>query len=156
MLEFFNRGEELVVLTTNKKEIVFNTKSDTVLLDNYDVSYPWEYEKSWILLEVKDYESKLFYNFLVEWNHLLIVPSDNFEFKEEILSFFWDVDILYIFWSKNSVKVFENIESKIVIPYWEWKDLFLSTLWQHIEEIPVYKLKSELPIENTEFVNLKN
>jgi hypothetical protein len=84
-----------------------------------------------------------------------LVTSDSFELKEDILSFFWDVDILLIVWTKQATKVYENIEAKVVIPYSEWKDLFLNTLWQHIEEVESYKLKWELSIDTTEFVNLK-
>jgi hypothetical protein len=124
------------------------------LLDSFDVTFPWEYEKSWILLEVKEYNDKLFYNFLIDWKHLVIIPDDSFEIKEDILEFFWDVDILIIKWSAASAKIFENIESKIVIPYGEAKDIFLNTLWQNIEEVNVYKQKGELPIDSTEFVNL--
>ena len=32
--------------------------------------------------------------------------------------------------------------------------IFLNTLWQNIEEVQTYKQKWELPIDNTEFVNL--
>lgn len=153
MIEIFNRHKDLVILS-GKKEVVFNTISDNILLDDFEVSYPWEYEKSWILLEVKEYEDKLFYNLLIESNHIVIITSDSFNLKEEILSFFWDVDILIILWSKQSTKIFENIESNIVIPYWEWKDVFLNTLWQHIEAINLYKVKSEKSLDSTEFVNL--
>jgi len=39
-------------------------------------------------LEVKEYDQKLFYNFFMEEKHIVLVPYDNFELKEEILSFF--------------------------------------------------------------------
>lgn len=154
MIEIFNRDKNLIV-TSDKKEIVFNTSNLEITLDWFEVSHPWEYEKSWILLEVKEYFNSLFYNFLIEWHHIVFVTSDHFELKEDILSFFWDVDVLIIIWTKQATKVFENIEAKIVIPYSEWKDLFLSTLWQHIEEVELFKIKGELPIDTTEFVNLK-
>lgn len=153
MVEVFYRESELV-LSVNKKEIVFNTVSENVLLDTFEVSYPWEYEKSWILLEVKEYSGKLFYNFLAEGNHIVIITWDSFELKEEILSFFWDIDILIIVWSKPATKIFENVEAKVVIPYGEGKDLFLTTLWQHIEEVSNYKIKAEKSLDMTEFVNL--
>lgn len=153
MIEIFNRNTDLII-SSGKKEVVFNTISENILLDDFEVSYPWEYEKSWILLEVKEYFDKLFYNLLIEGNHIVIITSDSFDLKEEILSFFWDVDILIIIWTKQATKIFENIESKVVIPYWEGKLLFLSTLWQHTEEISVYKVKSEKSLDSTEFVNL--
>ena len=154
MLDIFYKNNNLVIVDSNKKEIKFDYENNKVELDSYDVTFPGEYEKSAILLEVKEYDNKLFYNFLIDGKHLVIIPDDNFEIKEDILEFFGDVDILIIKWSAASAKIFENIESKIVIPYGEAKDIFLNTLWQHIEEVEVYKQKGELPIDNTEFVNL--
>jgi len=155
MLEIYNENNNLIISDSSKNNIVLNKETSEVELDTFDVTYPWEYEKSWILLEVKEYEDRLFYNFLIEGKHLVIINDDTFELKEDILSFFGDVDILIIKWSKAAAKVYENIEAKVVIPYWEEKDIFLNTLWQHVEEVEIYKHKWEFDIENTEFVNLK-
>lgn len=155
MLEFNNDWSNLIIRNSDKKEIVLNKDTLEVLLDGFDVTYPWEYEKSWILLEVKEYGEKLYYSFQNEWNHIVIINNDTFDLKEEILTFFWDIDILIITWSKEAAKVFENIEAKMVIPYGEGKDIFLNTLWQHKEEEEVFKLKIELDWDNTEFINLK-
>lgn len=155
MLDIFYKKNDLIIQNSDKKEINFNIETKKVLLDWYDVTFPWEYEKSAILLEVKEYKQNLFYNFLIDWKHLVIITEDNFEIKEEISDFIWDVDILVIVSSKESYKIFENIEAKIVIPYWEAKDIFLQTLWQHTPEVSTYKQKWELPIDNTEFINLQ-
>ena len=96
----------------------------------------------------------LFYSFSVDWNHILFVLTDDFELKEEILSFFGDVDVLIIYWTKKAVKIFENIEARVVIPYWEGKSIFLQTLGQNTEEVSSFKLKWEYSADNTEFVNL--
>ena len=154
MIEIYNKSQTVVIEDSNKKQVVFDINSLDVKIDWFSVSYPWEYEKSEILLEVKEYEEKLFYKFLIESRRIVIIPSDSFELKEEILSFFWDVDILIIIWTKESAKIFESIEVKLVIPYGEWKDVFLNTLGQHIEEVKTHKIKSELPVDITEFVNL--
>jgi len=154
MLDIFYKKNDLVIEWQNKKWVTFNIETNEVFLDWYNVTYPWEYEKSAILLEVKEYEKKLFYNFLIEDKHMVIITEDKFEIKEEISDFIWDVDILIIIWSKEATKLFENIESKIVIPYGEAKDIFLQTLWQHTLEVDIYKQRWELPIDNTEFVNL--
>ncbi len=154
MIEIYNKWENLII-ENDKKEIVFNTTSLNVLLDSFDVTYPGEYEKSWTLLEVIEYSDTLFYKFIVDSKRVLIVTKDDFELKEKILSFFWDVDVLIITWTKSAANVFESIEAKIVVPYWESKWLFLTTLGQHIQEEESIKIKSELPIDSTLFVNLK-
>lgn len=154
-MEIKNNGKFLQLESDNKSIISLDKENLTLKIDDFDVSYPWEYEKSGILLEVKEYEEKLFYSFSVDSKHILFVLTDTFELKEEILSFFWDVDLLIIFSGKNSVKIYENIEARVVVPFWEAKDIFLQNLWQKKEELSSYKIKWDLPTENTEFVNLK-
>jgi len=155
MIELFNKSGVISVEINTKNKITFNTDTLEVKIDNLSVVYPGEYEKSGILSIVKEYNNILFYSFTVDTKHLVIITNDNFELKEEILSFFWDVDILIIIWSKESAKIFENIEARLVVPYWEWKSIFLTTLWQHIEEVESYKVKWEFSLDSTEFVNLK-
>lgn len=155
MIEILHTKGKIKLINGDNKEISFDPNSLEVQIDGYDVSYPWEYEKSEILLEVKEYDQKLFYNFFMEEKHIVLVPYDNFELKEEILSFFWDVDILVIIGTKDAAKIFENIEAKLVVPYGEWKDVFLNTLGQHTEEVDSHKIKWELSFDSTEFVNIK-
>jgi len=156
MLNVQYKNETLVITTPEKKDINFNTKTNEVFVEDFSISYPWEYEKSWILVETKNYNWDLFYNFLVDKKRLVIITTDQIELKEEILEFFGDVDVLIILWTKESTKIFENIEAKLVIPYWESKDIFLHNLWQNnIEEVSSYKIKNEFNLDSTEFVNLK-
>jgi hypothetical protein len=72
------------------------------------------------------------------------------------MSFFWDVDVLIIRGSKESVKIFENIEARIVVPFWDGKDVFLNALGQHSESLKSYKVKWESSLDSTEFVNLED
>lgn len=153
-MEIKNNGKFLQLESDNKSIISLDKENLTLKIDDFDVSYPWEYEKSGILLEVKEYEEKLFYSFSVDSKHILFVLTDTFELKEEILSFFWDVDLLIIFSGKNSVKIYENIEARVVVPFWEAKDIFLQNLWQKKEELSSYKIKWDLPTDTTEFINL--
>lgn len=155
MIEIKYQWNNVLLKTTENVEITFDTQTNSVEIENFDVTYPGEYEKSGILLEVKEYEGKLFYHFVIDTKHVVIVNAESLELKEEIVTFFWDVDILLIHGSKASAKLFENIEAKVVVPLSEWKDIFLNTLGQHIEEIPVAKIKLEMPLDNTEFYNLE-
>ena len=154
MIEITNSSWIVSIETSSKNKINLNTFTSEVKIDDLNVVHPGEFEKSWILLEVKEYSNILFYSFTVEGKHIVIITNDVFELKEEILSFFWDVDILVIVWSKESAKIFENIEARIVVPYWDGKSTFLTTLWQHSEEVVSYKVKWEFSIDSTEFVNL--
>jgi hypothetical protein len=155
MIDIAYKWKNLVISTSKeKKEIVFHTDEMGVILDGYDVTFPGEYEKSGILLEVKEYAGILFYKFLMLDYHLVIIQSDSFELTEEILWFFGDVDILVIKWTKAGVKIYENVEAKLVVPYGEEKDIFFNTLGQNKESVLTYRIKGELNGEITEFVNL--
>jgi hypothetical protein len=70
------------------------------------------------------------------------------------LSFFGDVDVLVIIGSKKWVWIFENIEARVIVPYWPSKQVFLATVWQNIPSVEIYKLKWELSEDSSEFVNL--
>ena len=154
-MEIRKKKNILEIESDSKWIIYFDEETKEVKIWDLIVSYPWEYEKSGILLEVKEYSWELFYSFAVDSKHIFFVLTDNFELKEEIVSFFWDVDVLIIVWTKKSVNIFENIEARVVIPYGEGKDLFLQSLWQNISPVSNYKLKLDLSLENTEFVNLE-
>lgn len=153
-MDFFIKDGVLNIVSGLKTTIYFDICSNDIKIGDLDIKYPWEYEKWWILSQVMEFEEKLFYSFSIEWTHLVIISSDKFSQTEKILSFFGDVDVLVIVWSKESAKIFENIEARIVIPYWEWKQMFLSTLWQNIQEVNSYKLRWDLPEDNAEFINL--
>ena len=154
-MEIRKKKNILEIESDSKWIIYFDEETKEVKIWDLIVSYPWEYEKSGILLEVKEYSWELFYSFAVDSKHIFFVLTDNFELKEEIVSFFRDVDVLIIVWTKKSVNIFENIEARVVIPYGEGKDLFLQSLGQNISPVSNYKLKSDLSLENTEFVNLE-
>ena len=154
MLEIKNNADTVSVINSDKKEITLWKNSSSVSLDGLSVNFPGEYEKSEILLEVKDYNGELFYNFSLEGKTVVYFFNENFEIKEEIMSFFGDVDLLILRGSKESVKVFENIEARVVVPFGEGKDVFLNALGQHSEALSSYKLKAESSLDATEFVNL--
>lgn len=155
-MEIRNKNNILEIESNSKNMVYFDYLKNELKIENFNISFPWEYEISGILVEVKKYQNNLFYSFAIDTKHVLFVLNDDFELKVEILEFFGDVDVLIIIWSKKSTKIFENIEARVVIPYWEWKDLFLQTLGQNLEEVKSFKTKWDLPTDNTEFINLWN
>lgn len=157
MIEISHRDSHTIeIKNADKKSVFFDFDARTVSLEDFDVTYPGEYEKSGNLLEVKEYTDILFFKFLIDGRHVCIVPSDSFELKEEIVSFFGDVDVLIIVGTKDAVKIFENIEAKVVVPYGDGKDIFLNTLGQTIEAVKTHKIGADLDGDRTEFVNLES
>lgn len=154
-MEISFKNNNLVITSASKNEVTFNLETKDIAIDWFSVSNQWEYEKSGILAEVKDFENNFFYSLSIDSYHVFIVTTDTFELSEEILSFFGDVDVLLLPGSKNSVKIYENVEAKVVIPYGEWKDVFFNTVASHPKEIDVYKVKWEISWDITEFVNIR-
>ena len=109
-MEIYYKNNKLIIQNASKKEVTFNLETKDVSIDWFSISNGWEYEKWSILAEVKDYKEILFYNLTLDTQRIVILTDDSFDLSEEILSFFWDVDLLILPWSKNSVKVYENIE----------------------------------------------
>ena len=108
-MEIRKKKNILEIESDSKWIIYFDEETKEVKIWDLIVSYPWEYEKSGILLEVKEYSWELFYSFAVDSKHIFFVLTDNFELKEEIVSFFWDVDVLIIVWTEKSVNIFQII-----------------------------------------------
>lgn len=154
-MEIYYKKNNLIIQNSSKKEVVFNIENNDVSIDWFSISNQGEYEKWSILAEVKDYKWILYYNLTIDTQRVVVVTDDSCDLSEEILSFFWDVDLLILPWSKNSVKVYENIEAKMVLPYWEWKDVFFTAISQHKEEVESIKIKWSIQWDVTEFVNLK-
>lgn len=155
MLEITKNDKILKIKNSDNNFIIIDSEKSYVFIEEYLLDFPWEYEKSWILAEIKEFQWNLFYSLVIEWKIIFIVFDDNVEPKQELIEFFWDIDVLFINTTKNSNKFIENVEAKVIIPFWEFKDIFLNSLWQHKEEVEVFKIKSDLSFDNTEFVNLK-
>ncbi len=154
MIHLSYKNNELYIQDSDGSSVVFSPESSKVMLDWFDVNHPGEYEKAGILLEVKDYNDTLFFKFLVDGKHVAIVTSDSFEITEDILWFFGDIDVLIIVGTKQAVKVFENIEAKLVVPYGDGKEVFLNTVWYQWEPETKHKVGADLSGDSTEFIYL--
>lgn len=154
MLEIYNEQNTLKIKNSDWKIIQANSETKSVNIDWFEIDYPGEYEKSGILSEVFEFDEKLFYAIHTEQKLIMVIFEEVAEIKPELLEFFGDVDVLAVVWSKNMNKLVENIETRVVIPFGEGKDILLNVLGQHKEEIPVFKLKNDFWDENTEYVNL--
>lgn len=154
MIEIKKNDNIFSITNSDKVEITINSESNKVEIENFDLWFPGEYEKWWILIEVKEFEDILYYNFVSDGVYISFVSCSNLELKSDLQKFLNHIDILIINWSKESAKAFENIESKIVIPYWEGKHTFFTTLGQNPEEQKNLKIKWDISGDNIEYINL--
>lgn len=83
------------------------------------------------------------------------IGTDALEITEEIADFFRDVDLLVFKGNKNAVKLFENLEARLVVPYGEEKSSFFAALGQNLEPVSKYKTREiDFEGEATGFVHL--
>jgi hypothetical protein len=142
-----------VVITSDKREIVLSENSVTI--DGMKIDFPGEYEKSDILVHVAEHSPHLLFSLRLDGRDVAYIASDELEITEEVADFFRDMDILVLKGTKNAVKLFENLEARMVVPYGEEKSVFLATLGQNVEATPKFKTKeADFDGEAVTFVNL--
>ena len=66
MIEITNKEWLISVDASNKSKITLDTNNNEVKIDDLNVVHAGEFEKSGILLEVKEYAEKLFYSFTID------------------------------------------------------------------------------------------
>ncbi len=152
----YKNPESIVIQNSDKKEVLFTPAGRKIQLEDFEVKTPWEYEKSGNLLEVQKFQDLLFYKFSIDGKDIAIITSDAFDLTEEVLGFFGDIDVLIITGTKPAVKIFENIEAKMVIPYGEGKDVFLNALGQTPETVKKVKVGADLSGDTTQYVSLES
>lgn len=143
---------EAIIVSWDKIEVVFENWS--INIDWMLIDFPWEYEKSWIMWHVIEKWDKILFQINFLWKNIAYINYSELTVDESVVDFFWDIDILIIKWSKESIKIFENLEAKRVVPTWEQKDIFFSTLWQHPEEEESHKIREQVWENEVIFINL--
>jgi len=149
-----SQSSALLTLKHSDTLITLNTEQKSVHIHDFSLDFPGEYEKSGVLANVDEFEEKLCYHLLVDAKHVAFVLWDSFSLTESFLEFLGDIDILVIIGTKQSAKMIENIEAKMIIPFGQETEIFLNILWQHQETVPSIKIKGELSGDTTQFVHL--
>lgn len=137
-MEFFKCNNN-VCISSDKKEILLG--SNQVTVDGMVIDFPGEYEKSGIILQVKEENEKRYFTLQVEGKIIAYVSHTEGEIQDELLNFFAKTSILVTLADKENTKLVEVLEPSIIIPYGEGKDVFLSSLGQTLEPTDRYKLK---------------
>lgn len=154
-MDIISRNNQIVI-TSDKKEIIFEGPT-SIVLDGLIIDFFGEYEKSGFLATFHEVEGKNLFTLRVEGKNIAFVPTDTLEITEKVVNFLGNIDILILPGDKNTTKIFENIEARMVVPYGEETPLFLSSLGQNIEMVDKYKTKeSDFEGESTVFVRLGN
>lgn len=145
-----------IVITSDKKEIVFATPT-SIVLDGMIIDFFGEYEKSGFLANFQEIEGKPLFSLRVEGKNIAYIPTDTLEITEKVVDFLGNIDILILPGDKNATKIFENLEARMVVPYGEETPVFLSSLGQNIEMADKFKTKeSDFESESAVFVRVGN
>lgn len=145
-----------IVITSDKKEIVFQSPT-AIVLDGLVIDFFGEYEKSGFLATFHEVEGKNLFTLRVEGKNIAYVPTDTLEITEKVVDFLGNIDVLILPGDKNATKIFENVEARVVVPYGEETPIFLSSLGQNIEMVDKYKTKeTDFESEATVFVRVGN
>jgi hypothetical protein len=145
-----------IVITSDKKEIIFESPT-SIVLDTMTIDFFGEYEKSGFLATYHEVERKSLFTIRVEGKNIAYIPMDTLDITEKVINFLGNIDILILPGDKNSTKIFENIEARMIVPYGEETPIFLSSLGQNIEMVDKYKTKEvDFESESTVFVRVGN
>ena len=92
MLEIFNENTLLKVKNSDNKIIVVDTVNKKVSIDDFGIDYPWEYEKSWILIEVKEYKNDYKFFLLFSFSIIILIfliqiMFDSYFIEERLTSY---------------------------------------------------------------------
>jgi hypothetical protein len=152
-MEIYLSSEELPLISFNKKEVILKAKS--VVLDGMEIDVPGEYEKSEIGLHVAEFQEKPVFQLRIEGTNIAFIPDETLEINEAVTEFLGNIDILIIPGTKASQKLYENLETSVVVPYGPMRGQFLNALGQAVDPIKKYKPKeSDFINETTLFINL--
>ncbi len=143
----------LPVITSEKKTITF--ESDSITVDGMRIDFPGEYEKSGFGIQVTDIGS-LVYELQIEGKTIAFIPESIVDGDETLAGAFHDIDLLLIYGSKDSVKLVELLEPRMVVPYGENIDALLIPMGQWaLEWVDKHKTKEiDFEGENVVFVKL--
>lgn len=151
-MEIFETPTSLEIVS-EKKSISFSGEAVTV--DGMLIDFPGEYEKSGILIHVSIIDGTPVFEIRLENRSIGYLPANVKEESEELSNFFHNLDLLCISGSKENTKLSEFLDARVVVPYGEGKESFLTGFGQAIEAVDKYKSKeSDFEGENTLFVRL--
>lgn len=139
-MEFLFKNGSISV-SSDKKNIIF--ENNTVVLDEFFIDCPGEYEKSGFLLYVRDFDGCFCVHFRAEgeWlGYMSCIPSSS---EQKILDFFGQLDILIAPFSREQKSLLDQIEPRMLVAYGEKSGDLATMFGSEIAPSDSYKLKSQ-------------
>lgn len=130
-------------------------RESSVLLNDYVVDFPGEYERNLTFAEVRETKSGLIWILTLEGKTIIYLPPS---ITADVLESLRDVnnkDMVIFSANETLWKTLENWEVSVAIPYGPATATLLGKLWQVVEVTPTVTLKStDFESEKTRFIAL--
>lgn len=127
-----------------------------IMIDDYEIDFPGEYEKSGIIAEVHEFGENLTVTRLTVGDRtVLFLPETIESMTSDMTEFAGNVDILLVPGKKELQKVIETIDARVVVPYGAGKSALFGAFGQSVEPQAKRSLKAaDFDDEKTIFVDI--
>lgn len=142
-----------VKLTEGSAQVELSEKA--VILNDYVIDFPGEYERNLIFVEVREYQGSMIYILTIEGETLIYLPTTATVESLEILRDINNKDMVIFPANEVLWKVLETWELSVAVPYGPQTHELLTKLGQSIEMAPNATIKSvDFEAEKTRFIYL--
>lgn len=135
----FTTKNNILAIESEKKTI--SLQEDCVDIDGLKVEMAWEYEKSGFLAYAHEASDLRIYQMRIEGYTVGFIPTALGDLSPEQLDFLWDLDVLVMPTSKNSIPLLEKIEPSFLITYGESAHELATALGVSEPQVTKYKLR---------------
>ncbi len=126
-----------------------------VLLNDYVIDFPGEYERNLIFVEVREYQNSMIYILTIDGKTLIYLPTTTTVESLETLRDINNKDMVIFPANETLWKTLETWEVSVAVPYGAHTSEFLTKLWQALEVTPIVAIKStDFEAEKTRFITL--
>jgi hypothetical protein len=148
-----NFKNDHIEIHSGDANFVLNDKS--VVIDDYVMDFPGEFERRGVFVEIRESNSNLLYIVTVEGKTLIYLPEGTSSESLEALRDLNNKDMVIFPASESLWKVVETWEASVVVPFGEKAAEFLSKLGQTIETSSAASVKAtDFESEVTRFIAL--
>jgi hypothetical protein len=126
-----------------------------VLLNDYVIDFPGEYERNLIFVEVREFQDSLIYILTIEGKTLIYLPTTTTVESLETLRDINNKDMVIFPANESLWKTLETWELSVAVPYGPKTQEFLTKLGQPVEMSQNVTLKPvDFEAEKTRFITL--
>jgi hypothetical protein len=148
-----NFKNDHIEIHSGDANFVLNDKS--VVIDDYVMDFPGEFERRGVFVEIRESNSNLLYIVTVEGKTLIYLPEGTSSESLEVLRDLNNKDMVIFPASESLWKVVETWEASVVVPFGDKAAEFLSKLGQAVEKSSTASVKAtDFESEVTRFVAL--